>query len=137
MLVVANKSDLPARTSLNAIQQVIMAEDAAAAPLEIIVTSALTGQGIEELRGGILRAAGAGNATGSEGELVTNVRHLQLLRESLEALGRCRQAAEERIHHEMLLLDLYEGLRPLDALTGATDVEDILGIIFSRFCIGK
>lgn len=137
MLVVANKSDLPARTSFNAIQQVIMAEDAAAAPLEIIVTSALTGQGIEELRGGILRAAGAGNATGSEGELVTNVRHLQLLRESLEALGRCRQAAEERIHHEMLLLDLYEGLRPLDALTGATDVEDILGIIFSRFCIGK
>src|SRR5690348_12594854 len=137
MLVVANKSDLPARTSLNAIQQVIMAEDAAAAPLEIIVTSALTGHGIEELRGGILRAAGAGNATGSEGELVTNIRHQQLLRESLEALGRCRQAAEERIHHEMLLLDLYEGLRPLDALTGTTDVEDILGIIFSRFCIGK
>jgi tRNA modification GTPase len=138
MLVVANKSDLPERTSRNAIEQAILAEDGGApGPVEIVVTSAVTGQGIEDLREKILQAAGAGNDPGAEGELVTNLRHQQLLQESLKAIERCRQAAGERMHHEMLLLDLYEALRPLDALTGATDVEDILGMIFSRFCIGK
>jgi tRNA modification GTPase len=138
MLVVANKSDLPTRTSSTAIGQAIQAEDGGAlGPVEIVVTSALTGQGIEELRDKILQAAGAGNNPGSEGELVTNLRHQQLLQESLRGLERCRQAVGDRMHHEMLLLDLYDALRPLDTLTGATDVEDILGIIFSRFCIGK
>jgi len=37
----------------------------------------------------------------------------------------------------MLLLDLYEALRGLDAITGATTADDILNRIFSTFCIGK
>jgi tRNA modification GTPase len=138
MLVVANKCDLPTRTSGNAIEQVILAEDGETPkPVELVVTSALTGQGIDELRDKILQAAGAKNGQSLEGELVTNLRHQQLLQESLQALERCHKAAGEQMHHEMLLLDLYDALRPLDTLTGTTDVEDILGIIFSRFCIGK
>ncbi len=35
------------------------------------------------------------------------------------------------------LLDLYDALQPLDGITGATTVEDLLGIIFSTFCVGK
>jgi tRNA modification GTPase len=42
-----------------------------------------------------------------------------------------------RVPHEMLLLDLYGALRPLDAITGATTTDDILNLIFSTFCIGK
>ncbi len=138
MLVVANKADLPERTARTTIEQAIHAGNSVALrPAEIIVTSALTGQGIEELRDKIMHAAGAGNNPGPEGELVTNLRHQQLLKESLEALERCRKAAGEQMHHEMLLLDLYDALRPLDTITGATDIEDILGTIFSRFCIGK
>ncbi len=138
MLVVANKSDLPARTTTAAIEQVISAvNEEALAPVEIVVTSALTGQGIEELRERIIRAVGAGSNLGSEGESVTNLRHHQLLKESLSALDRTSRAATQKTHHEMLLLDLYDALRPLDTLTGTTDVEDILGMIFSRFCIGK
>jgi tRNA modification GTPase len=41
------------------------------------------------------------------------------------------------VPHEMLLLDLYEALRPLDQITGATYVDDVLDIIFSTFCVGK
>ncbi|HXX23855.1 MAG TPA: tRNA uridine-5-carboxymethylaminomethyl(34) synthesis GTPase MnmE, partial [Terriglobia bacterium] len=47
------------------------------------------------------------------------------------------QAAEQNFPHEMLLLDLYEALRPLDQITGATYVDDVLDIIFSTFCVGK
>ncbi len=42
-----------------------------------------------------------------------------------------------KIPHEMLLLDLYSALRPIDAITGATTADDILNRIFSTFCIGK
>jgi tRNA modification GTPase len=44
---------------------------------------------------------------------------------------------ESAIPHEMLLLDLYVALRPIDAITGATTADDILNRIFSTFCIGK
>jgi tRNA modification GTPase len=37
----------------------------------------------------------------------------------------------------MLLLDLYTALHALDALTGSTTPDDILHLIFSKFCIGK
>ena len=39
--------------------------------------------------------------------------------------------------HEVLLIDLHNALHPLDELTGATTADDILDLIFSRFCIGK
>lgn len=43
----------------------------------------------------------------------------------------------EKIHHEMLLLDLYDALRPLDQITGATYADNVLDIIFKTFCVGK
>ena len=91
------------------------------------------------LDGGVSAAAVAapGGIPGVEGDLLTNFRHQQLINDSLQALTKARGAARERIHHEMLLLDLYDALRPLDRITGATDVEDLLGIIFSTFCVGK
>jgi tRNA modification GTPase len=138
MLLVANKADLPPRTPKAKLKQLIVAEDGEGTrPPEILIASALTGQGIEELRDQILRTVAAGETLGSDGELVTNLRHQQLLKASLAALDRCRQGAERQIYHEMLLLDLYDALHQLDALTGTTDVEDILGMIFSRFCVGK
>jgi tRNA modification GTPase len=47
------------------------------------------------------------------------------------------EAVKNRVPHEMLLLDLYSALRPLDEITGATTTDDILDLIFSTFCIGK
>jgi tRNA modification GTPase len=59
------------------------------------------------------------------------------LKESRDALDQARNAAALGIPHEMLLLDLYAALRPIDAITGATTADDILNRIFSTFCIGK
>ena len=57
--------------------------------------------------------------------------------DSLTALDAAERAVNDKIPHEMLLLDLYSALRPLDAITGATTTDDILNLIFSTFCIGK
>ncbi len=117
-LVVGNKCDLPRRAEM------------ATAVIEV---SALTGEGIEALRREIVGAPITGQQTG----FITSVRHERLLRESLACLEKAREAAAGGIPHEMLLLDLYAALRPIDSLTGATTADDILNRIFTTFCIGK
>jgi tRNA modification GTPase len=117
-LIVANKCDL-------------------APPPQGLPVSALTGEGIAELRRAIVDALAPRGVIEQEGGFITSLRHEQLLRESAEALHQALAANRIGIPHEMLLLDLYAALRPIDAITGATTVDDILGRIFSTFCIGK
>src|SRR5207253_6460472 len=97
----------------------------------------LTGEGIPELRAAILEHVTGNSASHSESGFLTNARHQSLVRDSLTALDAAQIAVHNRIPHEMLLLDLYNALRPLDEITGATTNDDILNLIFSRFCIGK
>jgi tRNA modification GTPase len=118
MLVVANKCDL-ARSAVG------------------LNVSALTGEGIGELRRAIVDAIAPRGRIEQEGGFITSLRHEQLLRESEEALKQALTANSLGIPHEMLLLDLYAALRPIDAITGATTADDILNRIFSTFCIGK
>jgi len=99
--------------------------------------SALTGEGIPELRGAILRRLAPAGPVAPESGSLTSIRHAALLRESQEALQNTRRAVDFGLPHEMLLLDLYAALRPIDAVTGATTADDILNRIFSTFCIGK
>ena len=65
------------------------------------------------------------------------MRHQSLVNDSLGALESANVAVKNNIPHEMLLLDLYNALRPLDEITGATTTDDVLNLIFSTFCIGK
>ncbi len=119
-LLVGNKADLPRR----------------AEPLEpALAVSALTGEGIAELRRQLAGAFAPDVAWGTS--FVTNVRHARLLEECRKQLEKALETARQDLPHELLLVDLYAALAALDALTGATTAEDILGRIFSTFCIGK
>jgi tRNA modification GTPase len=125
-LVVENKSDI-----------VSTAYQAPANGLPRVSTSAVTQEGIPRLRTEILRQIGGDRGTEAEAGFLTNLRHQALVRASLAALDAAQTAVHNRMPHEMLLLDLYNALRPLDEITGATTTDDILNLIFSRFCIGK
>jgi len=144
LLIVVNKCDLPPRFTLQDVLNEFtrMHAEAGASPqsepaIPLVFVSALRRQGIEGLRRAIIEAALPALSGHRESQFLTNVRHEKLVRESLEALDAARKALDAAIPHEMLLLDLYGALRPLDAITGETTVEDILGNIFSTFCIGK
>jgi tRNA modification GTPase len=104
--------------------------------LALVHTSAVTGEGIAKLREEILRLV-SGNSAREEGGFLTNLRQHQLVTDSLAALDAADHALQLNIPHEMLLMDLYSALRPLDDITGATTADDILNLIFSTFCIGK
>jgi len=100
-------------------------------------TSAITGEGIDALRQAILEEVFGRSGREQETGFLTNIRHQRLVEESLNGLEAATRAVEHRIPHEMIMLDLYGALRPLDAITGETTTDDILNLIFSSFCIGK
>ena len=103
----------------------------------MVRVSAKTGEGVSELRAKILDQAAPGLEGMHEESLVTNIRQERLLREMLGALEKAAAAVDSQIPHEMILIDLYEALAPLDSITGGTTLDDILDRIFSTFCIGK
>jgi tRNA modification GTPase len=107
-----------------------------AAEGEGIATSALTGVGLEELRAAILERLGGAGAVAETG-LLNNVRQQESVSAALRALESAAAANAAGLPHEVMLMDLHAALRALDSLTGATTTEDILGRIFSTFCIGK
>jgi tRNA modification GTPase len=125
-LAVANKSDL----AFNGQPEL--------AGMKVFRTSAVTGAGIDTLRAAILEEV-AGHSVRGEQEtgFLTNIRHQRLVEESLSGTEAACQAVKRSIPHEMIMLDLYGALRPLDAITGETTTDDILNLIFSSFCIGK
>ena len=124
-LVVRNKSDLNDG-----------AEVAPDLPLPSVTTSALTGDGIQTLRDAL--AEFVRNPAGeTESGVLTSLRHFEAVSGAIASLSTARDAGGQKIPHEMLLLDLYAGLRNLDSLTGETTADDILNQIFSTFCIGK
>jgi tRNA modification GTPase len=129
-LVVLNKYDLVLQSSVLADGESLISVD-----LPAIATSAVTGQGIAELREAILKLATGGAA--AEPGMLTSLRHHRSITQALAGLDDAANAVTSSIPHEMVLLDLYRSLWALDSLTGQTTADDILNLIFSTFCIGK
>ena len=98
--------------------------------------SATQGSGLDALRDAILDTYSKDISEFSEG-IITNVRQNQAVTESISALNKSLNSLTSAMPQEVVLLDLYGALRSLGSLTGETTVEDILGHIFSTFCIGK
>jgi tRNA modification GTPase len=129
-LVAINKTDLASRQ-----REENSWLPAAGIKLPAQRTSALTGEGIPELRERIVALATGGAA--SEPGMLTSLRYHQAIATALDALGSAQKANATSIPHEMILIDLYRALWALDSLTGQTTPDDILNLIFSTFCIGK
>ena len=119
-VVVASKSDLAAA----------WAPDAA-----VIEVSALTDEGVASLREALCAAAGIDELR--EHAPVANQRHVALLEKAREALARAAKAAGERTPEEFVLADLHEARARFDEVTGARPQDEVLALIFERFCIGK
>ncbi|MBH9551760.1 tRNA uridine-5-carboxymethylaminomethyl(34) synthesis GTPase MnmE [Inhella gelatinilytica] len=112
------------------------ADAGANAPSSGLALSAKTGEGLERLRAELLQRAGWQSVP--EGLFIARERHVQALRHALQHL----ESALEQIRIPTPALDLVaEELRlaheALGAITGQFTADDLLGEIFSRFCIGK
>ena len=104
--------------------------------LPVVHTSAISGEGLAELKQTMLAMVGDG-AVETENGMLTSLRQYEAVTATLKGLAAGSDAAGQAIPHEMVLIDLYGALRHLDSLTGETTSDDILNLIFSTFCIGK
>ena len=108
----------------------------AVAPSGGLTLSARTGQGLAELRLALLRSAGWQSQT--DGLFIARARHVQALRRAAEHLGGARaHAAVSDGALDLLAEELRLAHDALGEITGAFTADDLLGTIFSRFCIGK
>lgn len=96
-----------------------------------IVISAKTGEGLDKALERLVEAAG--KVFGGEGAAITRLRHRRALEDCREALSRAQTAELPELRAEELRL----AVRALGRITGRVDVEDLLDIVFSDFCIGK
>lgn len=96
--------------------------------------SAMTGEGIEELKEKIYKTILAGSQ--SDSAVKVNHRQADLLRKAKTALMNSRKAAENE-PEDFWTIDLRAAIAALGEITGETLTEELLDNIFSRFCIGK
>ena len=70
--------------------------------------------------------------------IITNSRHLEALKNSLNAINSVKKGLEDGISGDLLSIDLNDAIINISIITGKIDIDqDILGSIFSKFCIGK
>lgn len=107
-----------------------------AAEVPILCISAKTGSGLEELMDSIVDPFLLASS-GSDGFLVTDSRHYDLLTRAVAEIGEALDALNAEHSEEIILVGLHNALRYLGEITGETTTEDMLTRIFSTFCIGK
>jgi tRNA modification GTPase len=101
-----------------------------------VVISAKTGDGLQDLRQLLLQVVGWQSAP--EGVFMARERHVQALREVSSQLARAAEQLAARLPAlDLLAEDLRQAQRALSQITGEFTPDDLLGEIFSKFCIGK
>lgn len=128
LILLLNKADLGVAVSL----------PAEMSSYSSVSISTVTGEGIEELRSRIHDAFISSYAHDSREYIaVTNVRHHDLIVKALQSLKSFSEIFHPVTPLEILSVLLREALDALGEVTGETATDDILDIIFERFCIGK
>ena len=103
----------------------------------VLEISALKGIGLTSLRETLGNLVKDRFSSSSESILVTNSRHHEALRHSAESLSAAQSALEAGLPSDLVAQDLRAALYHLGTITGAISTDEVLGHVFSRFCIGK
>ena len=103
--------------------------------IELLQISALNQTNIEDLKNAISKNL---NLSSENSIVITNSRHLEALKNSLNAIKSVKKGLKDGISGDLLSIDLNDAIINISIITGKIDIDqDILGSIFSKFCIGK
>ena len=124
MLVVLNKIDIqkPELTKTNS--------------QSVLFISAQNGDGIDELRNKLSSLVQLGNLKATD-IVVSNSRHFNALNASLTSVMNVQEGLTNELSGDLMAIDLREAIHHLGEITGSVTTDDLLGSIFSNFCIGK
>ena len=101
-----------------------------------ISISAKEGSNIDKLRANLVEQV-VGNFDMANETIVTNARHVEALEKTAESLDKALNGLETGITADFVAMDIRLGLHHLGTITGNISTDDLLGNIFSKFCIGK
>lgn len=129
-MVILNKYDLPQEVSAEAVR-------ALAGDVPVISLSARYGSGLDELEDALGQLAETQDAECGRELFLTNLRHVELVRDALRAVQRALSSADLGMPADCIVVDLTEAWRALGEITGDTVDDELISSIFSRFCVGK
>ena len=128
-VVAMNKMDESSRWSREALSL--------GSEVAVVEVSAMTGEGLEGLRGALRTVLVGGGDVYRDTPTVANQRHIGLLERAGASLGEAERAARDGATEEFVLADLQRARMALEELTGKRTPDDVVNHIFERFCVGK
>lgn len=102
----------------------------------VLLISAKTGTGVDELKEQLLQFVNMGALRNNE-TLVTNSRHYDALLKALEEIEKVQQGINDGLSSDLMAIDIREALYHFGEITGQVTNDELLGNIFANFCIGK
>ena len=126
-LIVINKIDLPS----------MLSEESQFDRFPVVRISALTGQGLDELKRVMVGCVLEGDIDLTTSNVAPNLRHKQALTDAAGFFKGAARSLREDAPLEIVAVELKSGLDALGEIIGETASEDVLDSIFSQFCLGK
>ena len=137
MIIAYNKADIVGDTKEPHVADLTSPEYADLSSVDEILISAKTGQGIDALRHQLCTLA-AVDSDSSNGVIVSNLRHLSALNTALADIERVLDGLASGLPSDLISQDLRSCLYALGEITGGEiQTDEVLGNIFSHFCVGK
>ncbi|MDF0708370.1 tRNA uridine-5-carboxymethylaminomethyl(34) synthesis GTPase MnmE [Flagellimonas okinawensis] len=127
LLPICNKMDLLNEAQIDKIKEEIP---------NVLFLSAKFKTGIPELEDALLSLVDSGALSGDT-TIITNSRHYDALLKALEEIQKVKEGLDMELSSDLMSIDIRQALYHLGEITGSVTTDDLLGNIFSNFCIGK
>ena len=129
-LIILNKTDLKNQLDLDDLKEKVD-------PESIVQTSIVTQRGLDELEAKIAELFFAGNTGEKDATYVSNVRHIALLHETIEAFDDVIEGIETGMPVDLVQIDMTRAWDLLGEITGESVQDELITQLFSQFCLGK
>jgi tRNA modification GTPase len=130
VIVILNKMDLPTRMDHKEVEEAFPDKP-------IVKLSLLTEDGLTELEDAVSSLFFSGKVVGEDTTYITNTRHLHLIRQAIRSLEEAEEGVVSTLPYDMIAIDLKKAWISLGEIIGEAVSEDLVGQIFSQFCLGK
>ncbi|MCC5890819.1 MAG: tRNA uridine-5-carboxymethylaminomethyl(34) synthesis GTPase MnmE [Alkalibacterium sp.] len=129
-IIILNKMDLENKLDLNELKTLVD-------PASIVYTSIVTQAGLTELEGKIADMFFAGHTGEKDATYVSNIRHIALLNETIEAFNDVIEGIEAGMPVDLVQIDMTRAWDLLGEITGDSVQDELITQLFSQFCLGK